>query len=158
MNLQEVITELAAIEAGVTFNSGIVGAPTSIARVYPFFPKTAKFAVDLPCFMNRWTLIGVNRRANNQRRLSYIVRPQALVGKAEGESDVHAQVATAIHDAFMTAIDANLGLGTAAGWLRETRGEDETLALLEFNGLGYVGLAYEFEVDLYDVSSFGTGV
>lgn len=158
MNLLQAIDKLAQIEGDVTFDSGIALAPTTIARVYPLTPKTGKFAVDLPCFMNSWSLTDVSRYVNSQRKSRYVLRAQCLVGKVEGDTSLNARVATAIHDAFITALDAELGFGVGVTFLRETRGETDTLAVLEWNGLGYVGLSYEFELDLFSVSTFAIGV
>lgn len=157
MNLREAIAALAEVEAGVEFDSGISGAPTKIARVYPLVPRTGRMPVDLPCFMNTWTWRATSRRPNNQLMSTYVIRPQVLVSKIEIDADQWALVATAIHDAFLARLDANLGLGAGQTYLRETRGADPTLTELMWNGQGYVGLDYEFEADLYQVSLFALG-
>lgn len=114
--------------------------PVLIKRAYPYFPKAGVAIADLPCFINQWTSPEISYRSAVVLG-NFTMHMQLLVNKVEAEADRSAAIASAFFPKIVEAFAANVKLGAwAPATVLALRGGDPTLTVLDFAGLGFVGL------------------
>lgn len=144
------MTALRAIQAGLEISD-----PTAmeIKKVWAFRPPADKSLADLPCWLNSWTFTGEERQFAHERLQRYTVSMQLFVGSADVEADIKADIASAFMAELVDALDASIALGGAVTY-QNLRGGDPTLALLDWAGLGYVGLNLFLDLEMKEGASF----
>lgn len=126
----------------------------SIARAYPYFPKSAN-GLEFPCFINQWTAPEISYRSGVTIG-NFTMHMQLLVNRVEADTDRSAASASAFFTKIVEAFAANVKLG---GWGPATvlalRGNDPTLAVLEIGGLAFVGLDLYLDIHLNTALTMG---
>lgn len=137
VNLADVASRINSIQVDLAISSP---ETVTIKRVYPYFPKSSEAipTADTPCFINTWTMPGVNFGPALQLG-SFTWHMNLLIDHPD--TNRAAAIATAFLPQIVTAFGANLKLGGSGPvWVKTLRGADPTLARLEFGGKPYIGL------------------
>lgn len=138
-----VLDHLVFLQSGLSIASPVAAA---VKRAYRLAPNRADALTDLPCWLNAWTLARTDRTFDGLTQY-YTVRMQLFVDDAD--SDRGAAIATAFHDAFVAAWNADTGLGGTVD-NSVLRGGTPTICLLDWGGRSYPGLDLMLDVELYD--------
>lgn len=152
MKLREVLTKLAAVQAQVAVDEPVAAR---IVRVYPYLPP-GQDDIDTPCVINQWRFVSQTPRPNGFRELRYVIRSQVFVAQSGQDFDAYSELATALHDALLEAMASQLTLdGTVS--LSNVRGDEAAFmpVIFERNGIGYVGLQYQIDVQIHDTVTVG---
>lgn len=153
--IREVIEAFAVIEEAMA-----VTEPRAVAikQVYRYLPPS-RDALNTPCIMHQYRVVDESGRGpNSYRRRTYNIRAQFLFEKLpNAETDVWSEVAAAFDEVFITAFDAAVKLNTLADSthqkLLDNAQAEYMPAVLEWNGISYVGSQYEFEVQIHDTAT-----
>lgn len=150
--LREVLAAVSAVQLGVSIYEP---TPLQIKRVYPYLPD-GNDALDTPCVINQWRFVSEQRRPNNFRELRYLVRSQVFVAESGTDFDAYSEAAAALHDALITAMDAQLQLDGSVS-ITNIRGDEAEFmpVVFEREPQRYIGLQYLMDVIINDVSNFG---
>lgn len=151
--IRQVIAAFAAIEEGLEITEPY---PEKIRRVYQYLPPAAD-VLDLPCVMHQYRPISEKRGPNDQRTRVYAVRVDVLLEKHGAQTDVVSEMGAAFDEVIVSALDGNVLLAadnSAYQRLFDFGGNDYQPTLLEWNGILYVGLRYEYSVTVRDTKAF----
>lgn len=135
-NIGAVHDYLVTMLEGITITEPVA---TSIKRAYKYRPASNRGITDLPCALLGFQLEKVNLQPGLLTK-HWGVGIQVLVGRAGADADVWADVASEFLEAIIQALSDNLRLGGTVKAVQEFRGATETVGLLEYAGIGYVGL------------------
>lgn len=113
--------------------------------------------LSAPCFRNFWQLDAVQRLPNNRRRDTYIVVVQCLAGQSGSAEDVKADLAVALWEAFLSALDANLLLSEEGGIAWQVRGTNDEMPMEIEIGGGFIGWECELDLILEQFTNYGVG-
>lgn len=152
--IRDVINAFAAVEEGLE-----VAEPynVKINRVYKYLPPAAD-SLDLPCIMHQYRPVDEDRLANDQRVREYAVRMDVLLDKLGAQSDIQSEIGAAFDEVIVSAFDADVLLGddqASYNRLFDFGGSEYQPALLDWNGVAYVALRYEWRVIVRDTKAFG---
>lgn len=147
MKLREIISAFAAIEKDLYIDEP---AFVEVNAVYPYLPP-ARDVINTPCFMHQWRPAGEKRHPNGLRQRDYILRVQMLVARIGVDTDYWSEVAAAFDDVIVSAFDEHVKLGDRDTYQR-SQGEEEFFqpSAIEWNGVSYVGLQYDYLVTVYE--------
>lgn len=107
-----------------------------IQAAYKLVPPASVQLPDLPCFLNTWTLVGMETNPE-MRTLRYQVSMQCVVARATVEDDISADIATALFEQALDDFGHDIALaGTVT--IAIMRGGDPTLVIIE-RGQAYIG-------------------
>lgn len=153
MNLREIIAAFAEIEKDLSITEPI---ELRVKDVYKYLPPARKSAISTPCFMHQWRPAAETRGPNGLRQRDFILRVQMLVGRIGADTHIKSEAAAAFDEAFVTAFDGAVKLRDTRVYQRSAGEEQEFQPmLLEWNGLGYVGLQYDYLVSVHDTVMIG---
>lgn len=126
---------------------------TGITRVYKFVPKARASLGDLPCVILTYEQEPVLFKPAFLHK-PYLIRIQVFVAKAEAEADQSADIASAFLDKIILALSGAQNLNGTVSVVREFRGAaPETLTVLEYAGVGYVGLELYLAVTITEAGN-----
>lgn len=151
MNLSAIIARFVAIETDLEITEPY---PTKINRVYPLLGPAGNKALELPCIMHQYRRTAA-RRAVGVRLDDYMIRVQLLVAPIGAETDIKSEIAAAFDEALIEAFDADVMLGNTTAFQRITEEQDYQPGIVDWNGVGYVGVQYEYRVSANVLASFG---
>jgi len=165
MTLSGALAAIATIQSGLSVDfvhtqpdGSTLHVQESIQRVYGLPPDESTNLTNVPCWVNLWSFKQDERGLGMSQR-SYDVHMRLYLARSS-ETNLLADVATHFHDAFLTALWANLRLVDGQGAVNANlahhiRGGEPTLAKLLWNGLDYIGLDYHLDFDQVDGVTFG---
>lgn len=135
--IRDVHGYLQTLLAGITITDPV---SVGIRRVFKFVPKSRQALADLPCVILTYEQEPVQFKPAFLHK-PYRIRIQLFVEKATAEADRSADIASAFLDKIILALSGSQTLNGTVSVIREFRGAaPETLTLLEYAGVGYVGL------------------
>jgi hypothetical protein len=145
MNIRATCAYLATLLEGLEITDPM---PARIKRCWRFIPPARMAIADFPCAMLGYELQAVHF-GSAIRQKNYSIHIQLLAGRAEVEADIAADIASAFLEALHDALSSHQRLGGTASVIRELRGASpETLTVLEWAGVAFVGLDLFLEVTL----------
>lgn len=147
-NIRTALARIKTVEEGLSITDP---ETLAVARVYTLVPKK-DHVLETPCFIHGVTL-GPVEHFNEQRTQHYFVASQFMHDNPD--LDRAQDIAAAFLDKWLDAFSADLCLnGTIAGPIR-LRGNDPTIARLEFAGLAFTGLDLVIEVLMHEAVTVG---
>lgn len=152
--IRDVVSAFAAIEEGLSITDP---RSVQIKRVYKYLPPSTD-ALETPCVIHQYRPMEEARRPNENQQRRYAVRIQVLLAKFGPDTDVWSEIAAAFDEKFVNAYDGNILLGAsnaAHQRMFDFGGQEYQPSLLEWNGINYIGLQYEYEVRVQNVVTMG---
>lgn len=137
MSIRTMLDELVRLQEGLSITSPV---KQSITKAYKYAPS-AKTGLKTPFWINTWAF-GQQDDVVVEGTANYTVTMQLFCEYANFDRGI--DIATAFHEAFLTAYTANRQLKTTANVKTaiqtSLRGPDPTIAGLDFHGQTYPGL------------------
>ncbi len=136
-NIRAVHDYLVTLLEGITITEPVA---TSINRAYKYSPASNRGITDLPCALLGFQLEEVDFQPGLLTK-HWAIGIQVLVGRADADLDMKADIASEFLEKIIQALSDHLKLGGTVKAVQEFRGASPaTVTLLEFAGVGYVGL------------------
>lgn len=144
MNLAAILDAVVAVQTALTITSPIA---TSIKAVHRYPPNRQSVLPDTPCWMNGWTFNRVEDQVDfdGNQRYFYTINAQLFI--KEADLNQGAAIATAFHQKWIDAVLANAALNGPTIHNLAPRGGDPTLVMLEWAGVGFIGLNEYLDVE-----------
>lgn len=120
----------------------------TIAKAYPMLPPARVALADLPCAMMPSHELQETNFRPAWIEQKFAINLQVFVKKAEVEQDIGAQMAAAFLNAIAQKLSDGLRLGGTSSLVRGLRGSQNTIGLLPWAGVNYVGLDLFVDVTL----------
>lgn len=125
----------------------------TVPKVWPFPPPRDKTLAETPC-----AILGYEQRpvvfGPAILHKPYSIHIQFFAGRSDAELDVRAAIAAEFNDKLITALSGSQLLGGTVSVINGLRGEvPESLVVLNWNNVGYVGLDLWLDVTIVQAAS-----
>ena len=150
MNIRDVHADLVTRLATLAITAPVA---SQIQRVYKYVPALSTAITDYPCIFLTYELTAA-RFPPSFLEQDYTVHIQLFAGRVEIEQDIASDIASAFLEALVTKVSQSQRLGNTVSVIRGLRGATpDTLAGLQWAGVGFVGLDLFLDVTLKTAAS-----
>lgn len=152
-DIQDALLRIYRIEGDPTDTDPLplsVASPvvTNIKKVWPYMPPASKVVIDTPCFVNTWSVRGVEF-GSAVRRDSYSVHARLVCYDAD--SDKAAAIAASFQQPLLDRFGSHVKLSGLSDWMLNTlRFETEQPVVFEdlSAAVGKTVLGLDFFIDI----------
>lgn len=153
--LHEALSKLC--EAEKTISVEVEGKDFQIVAAYPY-PPHGNTGISTPCFIHTWTFLREDRHPNGWRQRFYTINLQLLAGRSGSDTAFWGQVCAAFDEEGMDTLDRYLMLADLQLFTNLRGKSADQPALYTWNDIGYIGLEYELDLVVTEITTVGIGI
>jgi hypothetical protein len=157
MNIRDTHAYLVTLIGGLSITAPVA---KTMGKAWKFTPPTNTSLAELPATICTYQLERVDFKPSFLEE-QFSIHIQLFAGLAAAEGDIAADIASAFLEALILALSSRQTLGGNVAVIRGMRGGGsgpggpETLVVLPWGGVGYVGLDLYLEVTLKTAKEHG---